>query len=37
MINKFTKQFANEFCENDGTIDWGRLVRFNSAEMEPKK
>ncbi|MBF0203676.1 MAG: cytosolic protein [Desulfamplus sp.] len=31
MINKFTKEFANTFCKNNGEIDWERLVRFNSA------
>lgn len=31
MINKFTKEFANEFCKNNGDIDWDKLVRFNSA------
>jgi hypothetical protein len=31
MLNKFTKQFANEFCNNDGAIDWPKLVGFNSS------
>lgn len=31
MINKFTKEFANGFCKNNGEIDWDKLVRFNSA------
>lgn len=31
MINKFTKEFSNDFCEDDGEIDWDKLVRFNSA------
>lgn len=30
MINKFTKEFANEFCEDSGEIDWKKLVKFNS-------
>ena len=30
MINKFTKEFANEFCKENGEIDWEKLVRFNS-------
>ncbi len=37
MINKFTKEFANAFCNNKGEIDWEKLVRFNSAKAEPKK
>ena len=37
MINKFTKEFANIFCKDDGEIDWDKLVRFNSATVAPKK
>ncbi len=32
MINLFTKEFADTFCKNDGSIDWEKLVRFNSAQ-----
>ncbi|MDR2636069.1 MAG: hypothetical protein LBC08_04480 [Campylobacteraceae bacterium] len=32
MINKFTKQFANEFCSSEGDIDWEKLVQFNSGK-----
>ena len=31
MINKFTLHFAETFCKTDGSIDWDKLVRFNSA------
>jgi hypothetical protein len=31
MINKFTKEFANEFCDDNGAINWEKLVKFNSA------
>ena len=31
MINKFTKEFADTFCLDNGSIDWDKLVRFNSA------
>lgn len=31
MINKFTKEFSNSFCKDNGEIDWEKLVRFNSA------
>lgn len=31
MINKFTKEFADKFCGNDGSIDWENIVQFNSA------
>lgn len=33
VINKFTKEFSEQFCD-DGVIDWNRLVRFNSGNME---
>ena len=31
MINKFTRQFLNEFCFDNGEIDWKKLVVFNSG------
>lgn len=31
MINKFTKEFSNNFCKDNGEIDWEKLVRLNSA------
>lgn len=31
MINKFTKEFANKFCDENGNIDWNSLVIFNSS------
>jgi hypothetical protein len=37
MINKFTKEFTNLFCKDNGEIDWEKLVRFNSAKEEPKR
>ncbi len=36
MINKFTKEFSNSFCSDNGEIDWQKLVRFNSSEIRPK-
>ncbi len=37
MINKFTKEFANEFCDDNGAINWKKLVQFNSATKEKIK
>jgi hypothetical protein len=37
MINKFTKEFADTFCLENGAIDWEKLVRFNSAIIAPAK
>jgi hypothetical protein len=34
MINLFTKEFADTFCKNDGSIDWEKLVRFNSKNSD---
>ncbi len=31
VINKFTKEFALEYCDKDGNIDWNQLIRFNSS------
>jgi len=31
IINRFTKEFTNEFCENNGSINWKKLVQLNSA------
>jgi len=30
-INLFTREFGQDFCGVDGSIDWVRLVRFNSG------
>jgi hypothetical protein len=32
MINRFTKEFMELFCDNDGKIDWEKLVIFNSGK-----
>ncbi|MBS3770997.1 MAG: PmeII family type II restriction endonuclease [Bacteroidales bacterium] len=31
VINKFTKAFSDDFCLPDGSIDWEKLVAFNSG------
>jgi hypothetical protein len=31
--NTFTCQFIDEFCTRDGSIDWQKLVRFNSGNL----
>lgn len=31
MINIFTKKFSHDFCDDNGIIDWIKLVRFNSG------
>jgi len=32
MVNKFTKEFSNDFCLDSGDIDWKKLVEFNSKK-----
>ena len=32
MINRFTRDFSNEFCNSDRSIDWEKIVRLNSGE-----
>jgi len=36
MINKFTKEFTTDFCDKNGVINWGKLVKLNSAAIDPK-
>ena len=31
VINKFTREFSNEYCDNDGQIQWEKLIKFNSG------
>ena len=35
-INRFTLEFINEFCYEDGSIDWEKLVVFNSGRPNAK-
>ena len=37
MINQFTSEFGNVFCDKNGIIDWEKLVIFNSSKITPKK
>jgi len=30
VINKFTREFSLEYCDENGAILWGKLVKFNS-------
>ncbi len=32
MINQFTRDFINDFCKENGEIDWLKLVKFNSGK-----
>ncbi|MEW5986889.1 MAG: PmeII family type II restriction endonuclease [Chloroflexota bacterium] len=34
LINRFTGQFIEEFCDPAGAIDWVRLVQFNSGNFD---
>lgn len=34
VINRFTREFANEFCNDNGEINWKKLVEFNSGKKK---
>jgi len=34
LINKFTVEFSNHFCNEFGAIDWKKIVIFNSSEKK---
>ena len=37
MINKFTKEFTTDFCDENGAIKWNEIVELNSATVAPTK
>jgi hypothetical protein len=36
VINKFTLEFAQEYCDTTGKIMWEKLVKFNSGKRQIK-
>lgn len=36
-VNRFTKEFIDEFCHKDGSIDWEELTKFNSGISKKKQ
>jgi len=37
IINSFTKEFLADFTQTDGTIDWVKVVEFNSGNLDLKQ
>lgn len=37
MINKLTQEFIAEYCDQEGNINWDKIVRLNAAIKQPKK
>ena len=37
VINQFARQFANEFCMDNGRIDWEKIVRLTSARKQDER
>ena len=37
MINKFTQEFIAEYCDEEGDINWDKIVRMNAAIKQPKE
>lgn len=33
VINRFSKEFLISFCKEDGTIEWKKIVEYNSSEQ----
>jgi len=31
-FNRLVREFSNQFCKDDGAIDWEKLVEFNSGD-----
>lgn len=32
MITKFTKKFSEEYCDNNGNINWNKILILNSGK-----
>lgn len=37
MINKFTKEFITEYCNDNGDINWDKIVRLNAGIKQPRQ
>ena len=37
MINKFIKEFTIDFCDENGAINWTKIIILNSANANPNK
>lgn len=37
LINRLTKEFLEDFCDENGAIDWSKLIIFNSSSEEKIK
>lgn len=37
MINKITQQFIKNYCAEDGSINWEKIVRLNASIKVPKE
>ncbi len=37
VANTFTNQFIQDFCKEDGAIDWPKLVAFNASKQPPPR
>ena len=34
VINKFSRDFMNMFCDSDGAIQWKEVIKFNSQKKK---
>jgi len=33
LINRFTRDFIDEYCDEEGEISWDEIIRFNSGNL----
>jgi hypothetical protein len=36
VLNRFQREFLNEYCDESGAINWPKIVAFNAARDKPK-
>lgn len=35
VLNRFQREFLNEYCDESGAISWPKIVAFNAARDKP--
>lgn len=36
IVNEFTKKFIQDFCDQEGNINWQKIIQFNSSKKSNK-
>ncbi len=37
VVNRFTREFLQEFCDSEGAINWAKIVELNSGKERKRK